>query len=76
MELPSFDEFKKTLTKEQIKEISGECEFPEDIFSCDIKYPDNINALIVNLCYNSTEQTAAINSRFLAAYHEWLLQQL
>lgn len=76
MKIPSFDEFRATLTEERILEIQGGYDFEEKLPAVNFNDSASVSAFISSLGMAVIAQSTIANLRFLGAYHEWLSLQI
>lgn len=75
MKFPSFEKFQSTLTEERLSELFSDI-YKMEIIEINGLTPENINALISKLMYETIGASTEVNIRLLAAYHEWISQEL
>lgn len=76
MDLPSFDEFRNSISDERFKELCGRIEDTEVIRIVDGFTPENINAFCDRLISFTLKGAFNLQMAFLEEYHEWLRSNL
>ena len=75
MSFPSFKDFRETLTEERLSEIFSDI-YRIDVIEINGLTPENINAFISKLRYDTIGASISASLALLEAYHEWLSQEL
>ena len=76
MDLPSFDEFKSSITPERYMEICHKLDRIEIFQFADGLTPENIGAFCERLMYVTLKSAAVYQLSLLEEYHEWLRENL
>lgn len=76
MDLPSFDEFRNSISDERFLEICGQVENTQIIHLVDGFTEENISAFCKELIMFTMKGAFTLQLAFLEEYHEWLRDNL